>query len=50
MKMTKGKVLFEEGERINGIYLIDKGRVIYTKKVDYTIPITNQTKNQWFVE
>jgi CRP-like cAMP-binding protein len=48
MKLTKGKVLYKEGDIIKGIYVVDSGQLKYTKRVKYSVPLTNQTQNPWF--
>ena len=48
IKLTKGQVVYKEGDPIDGFYLIMEGAVKYTKLVNYLQPIQSQTSNKWF--
>lgn len=48
MKFVKGQTLYREGELVNGIYIIQKGSLQYTKNIEYEKPIESSTKNKWF--
>jgi CRP-like cAMP-binding protein len=49
-KLSKGHILFREGEVVTGIYVVQKGTLKYMKRVPYRQPISSKTKNKWFVE
>jgi len=50
MRVVRGHVVFKEGERVDGIYLVQEGEVKYTRKVPFEVPIASKTKNKWFIE
>ena len=50
LKLSKGHMIYKEGQISLGIYVLFKGTVNYMKNVQYRQPIGSKTKNKWFIE
>mmetsp|Transcript_1690 Transcript_1690/g.2188 ORF Transcript_1690/g.2188 Transcript_1690/m.2188 type:complete len:90 (+) Transcript_1690:392-661(+) len=50
VRIAKGRVVYKEGDRATGLFLVLEGEVKYTKKVPFEVPIASKTTNKWFVD
>jgi len=41
-------VIYKEGDRVDGMYLLVKGSLKYQKLVVDQVPVEAKTKNKWF--
>ena len=50
IRLVKNQCLYKEGDKVDGIYIIQTGTLQYIKNVPYMKPIKATTKNRWFEE
>ena len=47
-KVRLNEVIYKEGDRVDGMYLLVKGSLKYQKLVVDQVPVEAKTKNKWF--
>lgn len=49
IQIARNQTLYNEGEQVKGIYMVQSGTLRLVKKVTFEEPISAKTKNKWFV-